>query len=40
MQGRDAACNVLCDFEMMIADEMDSRDSIVMFAMILEEDLM
>ncbi len=37
---RGAACYVLCDFEMMIADDLDSRDSIVTIDMILEEVLM
>jgi hypothetical protein len=30
----------VCDFEMMIADEIDSRDSIITIDMILEEVLM
>jgi hypothetical protein len=40
VRDRDAACYAVCDSEMTIAVEMDSRDSIDMFAMILEEVLM
>ena len=40
MQGRDAACYAVCDFEMSRTDEPARRDSIDVFAMILEEVLM
>ena len=40
MRDRCAACYAVCDFEMSRTDEPARRDSIVMFAMILEEVLM